>query len=107
MWVTAKELIGLTGVPTRVHNIRAMLDRLSTEESKRKRQGTKAFEYQLNVLPVPIQTAFYKREEKVQVGEQVLDLPKKEQNKPTYCREALWAGWNKTNNSAKRKRAKH
>ncbi|MGL1163531.1 transposase domain-containing protein [Vibrio parahaemolyticus] len=103
MWVTAKELIGLTGVPTRVHNIRAMLDRLSTEDSKRKRQGTKAFEYQLNVLPVPIQTAFYKREEKVQVGEQVLDLPKKQQNKPTYCREALWAGWNKTNNSAKEK----
>lgn len=103
MWVTAKELIGLSGVPTSVHKIRAMLDRLSTEESKRKRQGTKAFEYQLNVLPVPIQTAFYKREEKVQVGEQVLDLPKKEQNKPTYCREALWAGWNKTNNSAKEK----
>lgn len=103
MWVTAKELIGLSGVPTSVHKIRAMLDRLSTEESKRKRQGTKAFEYQLNVLPVPIQTAFYKREEKVQVGEQVLDLPKKEQNKPTYCREALWSGWNKTNNSAKEK----
>ncbi|EHA6961944.1 DDE endonuclease [Vibrio parahaemolyticus] len=103
MWVTAKELIGLSGVPTSVHKIRAMLDRLSTEESKRKRQGTKAFEYQLNVLPVPIQTAFYKREEKIQVGEQVLDLPKKEQNKPTYCREALWSGWDKTNNTAKEK----
>ncbi|MCR9669418.1 transposase domain-containing protein [Vibrio parahaemolyticus] len=103
MWVTAKELIGLSGVPTSVHKIRAMLDRLSTEESKRKRQGTKAFEYQLSILPVPVQTAFYKREEKIQVGDLVLNLPKKEQNKPTYCREALWSGWDKTNNAAKEK----
>ncbi len=103
MWVTAKELIGLSGVPTSVHKIRAMLDRICIPGTKRKRKGTKAFEYRLDMLPVPIQTAVLKSQQKIKVGDSFLDLPKKEQNKPTYCREALWAGWNKTNNSAKEK----
>ena len=102
MWVTAKELIGLPSVPTNVHKIRAMLDRLSGPETKRKRQGSKAFEYLISILPPATQAGVYRTKGKIQVGDQLIDLPK-EKNTKTYCREALWAKWDKTTDTAKGK----
>ncbi|WP_370558592.1 Mu transposase C-terminal domain-containing protein [Edwardsiella tarda] len=57
MWVTAKECAGAGGLPTREQNVRARLDRVAEQnpEWKRKRQGTKAFEYYIECLPAEAQ----------------------------------------------------
>ncbi|UJZ95016.1 Mu transposase C-terminal domain-containing protein [Photobacterium damselae subsp. damselae] len=53
MWFTSKELAGLPLMPTTSNKVRAKLDKLisSNPERKRKRQGTKAFEYHVDSLP--------------------------------------------------------
>ncbi|WP_431786844.1 transposase domain-containing protein [Vibrio harveyi] len=102
-WFLATECVGIGGFPTHPYNVRKKLNSLASEETKRKREGTKAFEYHISIFPASVQIALLKKQGKVKGGDLVLDLPKKQQNKPTYCREALWAGWNKTNNSAKEK----
>lgn len=57
MWVTAQECAGIGGLPTRDQNVRARLDRATAKnpEWKRKRQGTKAFEYYIECLPAEAQ----------------------------------------------------
>ncbi|MGR6858925.1 transposase domain-containing protein [Aliivibrio salmonicida] len=53
MWITAKESIDLIDMPSTAAKARAKLDKLSggSEELKRKRQGSKAFEYHIDCLP--------------------------------------------------------
>ncbi|EKP9744131.1 transposase, partial [Escherichia coli] len=57
MWITAKECAGIGGLPTREHNVRARLDRVieNKPELRRKREGTKAFEYHIDCLPAEAQ----------------------------------------------------
>ncbi|MGL5343557.1 MAG: DNA-binding protein, partial [Plesiomonas sp.] len=60
MWVTAKECVGIGNLPTREQNVRARLDRVAEQnpEWRRKRKGTKAFEYYIECLPPEAQQAF-------------------------------------------------
>ncbi|MFA0001669.1 DNA-binding protein, partial [Vibrio lentus] len=104
MWFIASELAGVVGFPSTGRRARDLLKKLamSNPELERKRQGTKATEYHVSLLPVPTQTALLKQQGKVQIGDQVLELPKKKSEK-SYCREALWARWSKNNNAAKEK----
>ncbi|BFM49783.1 DUF3164 family protein [Marinomonas sp. THO17] len=103
MWVSAKECAGVNGFPTDVSNVRARLELLSTEATKRKREGTKAFEYHISILPVAAQAALYKRAGKLQVGDKVLDIPTGKAKSDRYCREALWSRWNNAGNKAQAK----
>lgn len=98
------EIVGLSGLPTTERGIRKLVESLAESNGieRTKRQGTKAFEYPISILPLPVQTALYKREGQIKVGDQVLALPKKK-SQQTYCREALWARWNKTNHAAQAK----
>ncbi|EGU6978531.1 DDE endonuclease [Vibrio parahaemolyticus] len=107
MWFIASELAGVVGLPTTARRTRDHLQKLAEEkpELARKRQGTRGIEYHVSLLPAATQTALYKREGKVQVGDQVLELPK-DTGAKKYCREALWARWDKTNNEAKEKAKK-
>ncbi|MCR9669552.1 transposase domain-containing protein [Vibrio parahaemolyticus] len=107
MWFIASELAGVVGLPSTERNTRECLKKLATDkpELARKRQGTRGIEYHVSLLPAATQTALYKREGKVQVGDQVLELPK-DTGAKKYCREALWARWDKTNNEAKEKAKK-
>lgn len=59
-WVTAKELAGLVGMPTTDRRTRDVLDELASkkEGSKRRRSGTKAFEYHISILPKPVRERF-------------------------------------------------
>ncbi|ECO0045304.1 transposase, partial [Salmonella enterica subsp. enterica serovar Infantis] len=63
MWVTAKECIGIGGLPTRTQNVRARLDKVAENhpEWKRQREGTKAFEYHIDCLPAEAQKVLRKR----------------------------------------------
>ncbi|WP_417880350.1 transposase domain-containing protein [Vibrio sp.] len=106
MYFTAKEIAGVTGMPKLERNCLAKLNNLFSQrdlnpEFKRKRQGTKAFEYHISILPLATQAALYKREGKIKVGDQVFDLPKPKTT--SYCREALWARWNKAGTRAQEK----
>ncbi|WP_447077708.1 transposase domain-containing protein [Shewanella algae] len=105
MWIIASEISGLVGIPTSDRRTRDLLKKLAAEKPdfERKRQGTKAFEYHISLLPPATQTALYKREGKIKVGEQVLALPKQKPQQQGYCPEALWARWNKAGNAAQGK----
>lgn len=101
-WFTTKELVGLPGLPEHSQNISRMAKKNGWEF--RQKEGVKgvAYEFSMNSLPIQTQTALMKKQGKVQVGDQVLELPKKKSEK-SYCREALWARWSKNNNAAKEK----
>ncbi|EPB6722183.1 DNA-binding protein, partial [Vibrio fluvialis] len=87
MWVTAKECAGVGGFPTDPNNVRNRLLKLAAElpEMQRKREGTKAFEFHVSILPAPVQAALLKKQDKVQVGEKVFDIQKSKATK-SYCR---------------------
>ncbi|HCT6817392.1 TPA: transposase [Morganella morganii] len=57
IWLTAKECVGLPDLPTQPQNIRARLDKYisGNEEFRRRRAGTKAFEYHIDCLPIAAQ----------------------------------------------------
>ncbi|EDN6659388.1 DDE-type integrase/transposase/recombinase [Salmonella enterica] len=57
MWVTAKECAGVKGFPSAEKNIRIRLERATEQnpEWRRKRAGSKAFEYHIDCLPVDAQ----------------------------------------------------
>lgn len=103
MWVTAKECAGMGGFPTDPNNARNRLMKLAASfpEMQRKREGTKAFEFHISVLPTSVQTAVIKKNT-VNLGDQVEQKPKAKATQ-SYCREALWSGWSKSNNKAKEK----
>lgn len=101
-WVTAKECIGISGMPTDVHKIRAKLDRLCGEsDMKRKRQGSKAFEYHTSILPAPVQAALLKKNGNIKVGDKLFSLPKPKAQR--YGKEVIWARWDKASLSAQQK----
>ncbi|MFZ4221011.1 DNA-binding protein, partial [Enterobacter ludwigii] len=53
VWLTAKECASLPGMPGREHNVRNKLDKYAggNTEYRRRREGTKAFEYHIDCLP--------------------------------------------------------
>lgn len=57
IWLAAKECVGLPDFPTRLQNIRSRLDKYSGENEnyRRRRDGTKAFEYHIDCFPEHIQ----------------------------------------------------
>lgn len=103
-WFLIRDLEGINGLPSTERGLRKFVDKLAETAGveRRKRQGTKAFEYPMSILPPVTQASILRKQGKVQVGDQVLDLPKAKNTK-TYCREALWARWDRTNNAAKEK----
>ncbi|MGL3099491.1 Mu transposase C-terminal domain-containing protein [Enterobacter asburiae] len=63
IWLTAKECVGLPGLPSMDHNIRNCLNKRSgaAAELRRRRAGSKAFEYHLDCLPAEAQEVIRKR----------------------------------------------
>lgn len=59
-WVTVQECMGIPGFPNTAPAVRKRLEDLSDgiEGSKRKRPGTKAFEYSIKILPEYAQSVF-------------------------------------------------
>jgi len=99
-WFIAIELAGLPGIPTTARRTRDYMVRLASAdpEKARQRQGSKATEYHISLLPPTVQAALLRKAGKVKVGGMTLDLPKPKAER--YCKEALWASWNKANTKA-------
>lgn len=74
MWVTAKECVGLPGLPAMEHNIRNRLTKLAGDNVGwlRRREGTKAIEYHINCLPKAAQEIVLERHFKKLMEETVL-----------------------------------
>lgn len=102
-WFTSSELVGTPGLPTTDRQIRNIIKTLSDEapEKVRQRQGSKANEIHISLLPPTVQAALLRKAGKVVVGGMTLDLPKPKA--PRYCKEQLWARWGKANTKAHEK----
>ncbi|EBP2085772.1 transposase [Salmonella enterica] len=74
MWVTAKECIGLPGLPAMEHNIRNRLTKAAGRNVDwlRRREGTKAIEYHIDCLPKAAQEIVLERRFKKLMEEKVL-----------------------------------
>ncbi|MBE4281227.1 hypothetical protein HJ072_19205, partial [Vibrio parahaemolyticus] len=57
MWYLVKDLVGIPGMPGTEQNVRLSLNKLAKDDQKRKRQGTKAFEYHIDCLPAETRMA--------------------------------------------------
>lgn len=63
IWLTAKECVSLPGLPKMEHNIRNRLDKAAGGDAdlRKRRQGSKAFEYHIDCLPLAAQEEIKKR----------------------------------------------
>lgn len=63
MFVSATELIGIPGLPVTVQGLRLALNKWASgsESMKRKRPGSKAYEYHIDCLPIEAQCAIRER----------------------------------------------
>ena len=102
-FISANELIGLSGVPNTGPGIRKMAAREGWEVRKKEGVQGRAIEYAVSSLPPATQAALFKRAGKIQVGSSVLDIPKSKAKSDRYCREALWSRWNNAGNKAQAK----
>ncbi|EGI9436043.1 MULTISPECIES: DNA-binding protein [Citrobacter] len=64
-WVTVQECMGIPGFPNTAPAVRKRLEDLACgiEGSKRKKAGTKAFEYSIKILPTHARCVFDNRQE--------------------------------------------
>ncbi len=99
-WFTSSELAGTAGMPTTDRQIRNIMKDMasSAPDKSRQREGSKATEYHISILPPVVQAALLRKAGKVKVGGMTLDLPKPQA--PRYCKDQLWANWKKANEKA-------
>jgi putative transposase len=104
IWITAKECQGLPSIPTNQHKIRAYLDRIAIQY-RRKKAGSKAFEYPLDCLPPETRAAYFKRNGQQIVNNKVYTIRPRQLNQ-NYCSELLWSRVEKATNKQKEKAQK-
>ncbi|MCE2594439.1 Mu transposase C-terminal domain-containing protein [Motilimonas cestriensis] len=105
-WITAKEVKGLAGMPSTERRTRDALERATCykPELKRKREGTKAFEYHIDALPMETRAALLLQASQIEVGGTVFTLPKRNEAKElSYCPEALWDKYDNAPDTHKKK----
>ena len=95
-WFTAPELadFSLVGMPNTRQGMLSILKKLvkPCHDKSRQREGSKATEYHISILPPAVQAALLRKAGKVVVGGMTLDLPKDEPQ-VRYCKEAVWDRW--------------
>ena len=81
-WFTAPELAeaSLSGMPSTARGMLKSLKKLAelSPDKSRQREGSKATEYHISILPPVVQAALLRKAGKVKVGGMTLDLPKDE-----------------------------
>ncbi|KFC05292.1 bacteriophage Mu DNA-binding protein, partial [Trabulsiella guamensis ATCC 49490] len=77
IWVTVKECSGLDSFPLDTSNIWRRLEKLSAgrSELRRKRAGTKAFEYHISVLPPEVRAELLASRGLIETSSGLITLP--------------------------------
>ncbi|SIO94825.1 transposase domain-containing protein [Vibrio spartinae] len=106
MWVQAKELINLAGLPGTPQGI--SYKARTGGWVKRNVEGVKGrvYEYLLSSLPASVQSAVLKKQNKIVIDNQIFDIPKQRNAQEKYSAEALWDRYNKSNAKSKEKAQK-
>ncbi|SKA66376.1 transposase domain-containing protein [Enterovibrio nigricans] len=102
MFVTAKDCLGLAGMPTRIHNVRNKLNKLALDHQKRKCEGSKAFEYHIDCLPEATRLFLIQRDAKKQADAIEVQAPAKSEQ---ISSDELWFDFD-CSSDAKKDRAK-
>ncbi|MEF1330742.1 transposase domain-containing protein, partial [Vibrio sp. M260121] len=103
MYYTVKELVGISGMPTNERNVRITLNKLASDDQKRKRENVsskKPIEYHIDCLPAETRTALLQQ----QAAEEVEQAESEEVRKVSS--EELWYEFDLASESQK-ERAKH
>lgn len=106
MYFTAKEIAGNPGMPNLERNCLTKLNNLFIEHGltpdlKRKRDGSKAYEYHISILPPATRAALLARHGQFEVDGKLLNAPKPPAER--YNRDALWAMWDRAGFNAQAK----
>lgn len=111
-WIIASDVAGLAGLPTTPRRTRDALEKLvvGRSELRRKRTGSKAFEYHISALPPHIRAEFLAARGFVETGAGLITLPEPPKqaavSAENYERQQLWQHWEKASNE-QRLRAEH
>lgn len=94
-WVTVQECVGLPGLPGSPANIRRRLEQqvAGRGDLARRRQGSKAVEYRLDVLPPEARAAWLLQHGAVATGQGVVELARPPASVQDRARRALWRRW--------------
>lgn len=101
MWITAQDLMQVSGMPKTAQGIAY---KAKSEGWERQRVvGVKGRVYEYNVFSLSIydQARVLKSKNKIMIGNQILDKP--EPKEKSYCADALWARWEKATDKQKDK----
>ncbi|ECR0504866.1 transposase [Salmonella enterica] len=95
MYVVAKELIGVKGMPATIKGVRQALQRFSdgVPNATHRRQGSKAVEYHISVLPPETRAAYLKQHNQLETSHGLIALPEKTQ--VSSERAFLWQCWDR------------
>ncbi|SHG65574.1 Mu DNA-binding domain-containing protein [Pantoea sesami] len=98
-WVSVKECIGVCGFPQAESNARKKLDDLvcGRNELRRKRSGTKAFEYHISVLPPEVRAELLAGRGVIETSSGLIKLPQEHKREASddLDRQLLWSAWEK------------
>lgn len=100
-WFSIKDVIGLVGLPSTLMGVHKVAKREGWVSRRKEGVRGKALEFSVSSLPPVTQAALLRKSGKVVVGGMTLDLPKPQA--PRYCKEQLWANWDKANDKGKDK----
>ncbi|MEQ9865031.1 transposase domain-containing protein [Pectobacterium aroidearum] len=94
-WLTIAEILGAPGYPTTERGLRMTMDKQAAIQPsiRRKRQGTKAFEYNISTLTPLARTYVLRQRGEVHVGDKSYKIPCENGSTADYCREVLWHRW--------------
>lgn len=98
-WVTAKECVGICSFPNAEKNVRKHLESFVSgrSELRRKRAGTKAFEYHISVLPPEVRAELLAARGLIETSSGLITLPQEPERVAAddLERQRLWSAWKK------------
>ncbi|EFH3926497.1 transposase [Escherichia coli] len=98
-WVCAIEVTGITGLPSTARRTRDALEKLAIgrTELRRKRAGTKAFEYHISVLPPEVRAELLAGRGLIETSSGLITLPQEPERVAANDleRQRLWSAWEK------------
>lgn len=98
-WVSVKECVGVCGFPQAESNARKKLEDLvcGRSELRRKRAGTKAFEYHISVLPPEVRAELLATRGLIETSSGLITLPQEPERVAAddLDRQRLWSAWEK------------